>query len=95
MEFSSDKLIANKIASRFIGPFIVSKKIGSAYTLIIPTSLRLHPTFYVRRPKEHRPAKILQSAQQAEAPIRNADGPLADLGARPTSPLAVFPFACG
>ncbi|KAE8974072.1 hypothetical protein PR002_g26017 [Phytophthora rubi] len=35
---------ASKLAPRFIGPFKVTKVNGEAYTLDIPTSLRLHPT---------------------------------------------------
>ncbi|GMF62055.1 unnamed protein product [Phytophthora fragariaefolia] len=33
------------LAPRFIGPFIVLAKHGNAYTLDIPSSMRLHPTF--------------------------------------------------
>ncbi|OWY91045.1 hypothetical protein PHMEG_00040540 [Phytophthora megakarya] len=36
---------ANKLAPRFIGPFKVLKVLGDAYTLQLPTALRLHPTF--------------------------------------------------
>ncbi|GMF46125.1 unnamed protein product [Phytophthora fragariaefolia] len=42
---------ANKLAPRFIGPFNILNVIGDAYTLDIPTSMRLHPTFYVGRLK--------------------------------------------
>ena len=44
-----NNLGANKLAPRFIGPFTVLTAIGDAYTLDIPSSLRLHPTFYVGR----------------------------------------------
>ncbi|GMF48376.1 unnamed protein product [Phytophthora fragariaefolia] len=37
-----------QIARRFIGPFTVLAKHGNAYTLDIPSSMRLHPTFYFR-----------------------------------------------
>ncbi|GMF27758.1 unnamed protein product [Phytophthora fragariaefolia] len=40
-------LSANKLAPRFIGPFKILNVIGDAYTLAVPTSMRLHPTFYV------------------------------------------------
>ncbi|GMF45785.1 unnamed protein product [Phytophthora fragariaefolia] len=40
---------ASKLAPRFIGPFTVLAKHGNAYTLDIPSSMRLHPTFYVGR----------------------------------------------
>ncbi|GMF42230.1 unnamed protein product [Phytophthora fragariaefolia] len=44
---------ASKLAPRFIGPFTVLAKHGNAYTLDIPSSLRLHPTFYVGRLKSY------------------------------------------
>ncbi|KAG3241752.1 hypothetical protein PI124_g13375 [Phytophthora idaei] len=37
---------ASKLAPRFIGPFTVLERHGNAYTLDIPSSMRLHPTFY-------------------------------------------------
>ena len=43
------KLGARKLALRFIEPFRVLKVIGDDYTLDIPSSLRLQPTFYVGR----------------------------------------------
>ncbi|OWZ01560.1 hypothetical protein PHMEG_00027024 [Phytophthora megakarya] len=36
---------ASKLAPRFIGPFKIIKHIGDSYTLKIPPSIRLHPTF--------------------------------------------------
>ncbi|GMF63136.1 unnamed protein product [Phytophthora fragariaefolia] len=44
---------ASKLAPRFIGPFTVLAKHGNAYTLDIPLSMRLHPTFYVGRLKPY------------------------------------------
>ncbi|OWY93321.1 polyprotein [Phytophthora megakarya] len=44
---------AIKLAPPFIGLFI-----GDAYTLDIPSSLRLHPTFYAGRLKRYYPAEI-------------------------------------
>ncbi|GMF58093.1 unnamed protein product [Phytophthora fragariaefolia] len=49
---------ASKLAPRFIGPFRVMKVNGEAYTLDIPTSLRLHPTFYVGRLQKYYPATV-------------------------------------
>ncbi|GMF35147.1 unnamed protein product [Phytophthora fragariaefolia] len=49
---------ASKLAPRFIGPFRVMKVNGEAYTLDIPTSIRLHPTFYVGRLKKYYPATV-------------------------------------
>ncbi|CAI5746373.1 unnamed protein product [Peronospora destructor] len=60
---------ANKLAPRFIGPFTILKTIGNAYTLDIPTSLRLHPTFYVGRLKRYNPAKIPEDAQRVESEL--------------------------
>lgn len=49
---------ASRLAPRFIGPFKILKAIGDAYTLDIPSSLRLNPTFYVGRLKDYRPATL-------------------------------------
>ncbi|KAG2922650.1 hypothetical protein PC119_g16056 [Phytophthora cactorum] len=38
---------ASKLAPRFIGPLTKHERHGNAYTLDIPSSMRLHPTFYV------------------------------------------------
>ncbi|OWZ09722.1 hypothetical protein PHMEG_00017535 [Phytophthora megakarya] len=40
---------ANKLVPRFIDPFKVLKVLGDAYTLQLPTVLRLYPNFYVGR----------------------------------------------
>ncbi|KAE8971040.1 hypothetical protein PF010_g28085 [Phytophthora fragariae] len=65
---------ASKLAPRFIGPFRVLKLNGEAYTLDIPTSLRLHPTFYVGRLKKYHPATIPSTAS-SPAPERRANVP--------------------
>ncbi|KAG2781533.1 hypothetical protein PC116_g20740 [Phytophthora cactorum] len=44
---------ASKLTPRFIGPFTVLERRGNAYTLDIPSSMRLHPTFYVGRLKPY------------------------------------------
>ena len=54
----ANDLGVSKLAPRFIGPFRVLKVIGDAYTLEIISPLRLHPTFYVGRLKEYRPATL-------------------------------------
>ncbi|GMF64113.1 unnamed protein product [Phytophthora fragariaefolia] len=59
---------ASKLAPRFIGPFTVLAKHGNAYTLDIPSSMRLHPTFYVRRLKPY---------AQHEAPSLGDSAPMA------------------
>ncbi|KAG2774790.1 hypothetical protein Pcac1_g14488 [Phytophthora cactorum] len=52
---------ASKLAPRFIGPFTMLERHGNAYTLDIPSSMRLHPTFYVGRLKpytQHEPPNL-------------------------------------
>ncbi|KAG3031751.1 hypothetical protein PC121_g24440 [Phytophthora cactorum] len=52
---------ASKLALRFIGPFTVLERHGNAYTLDIPSSVRLHPTLYVGRLKpctQHEPPNL-------------------------------------
>ncbi|KAG3232531.1 hypothetical protein PI124_g22385 [Phytophthora idaei] len=51
----------SKLAPRFIGPFTVLERHGNAYTLDIPSSMRLYPTFYVGRLKpytQHEPPNL-------------------------------------
>ncbi|OWZ19855.1 polyprotein [Phytophthora megakarya] len=59
---------ASKLASRFIGPFRIIKHIGDSYTLKVPPSIRLHPTFYVGRLKKYLPATIPASLKMLETP---------------------------
>ncbi|KAG3167870.1 hypothetical protein PI126_g3611 [Phytophthora idaei] len=52
---------ASKLAPRFIGPFTLLERHGNAYTLDIPSSMRIHPTFYVGRLKpytQHEPSNL-------------------------------------
>ncbi|KAG3156746.1 hypothetical protein PC128_g21801 [Phytophthora cactorum] len=52
---------ASKLAPRFIGPFTVLERHGNAYTLDIPSSMRIHSTFYVGRLKpypQHEPSNL-------------------------------------
>ncbi|KAF1319498.1 Pol protein, partial [Globisporangium splendens] len=44
---------SNKLLPRYIGPFKVLERIGDAYTLELPPTMRLHPTFYVGRLKAY------------------------------------------
>ena len=46
-------MVAKKLQPRFIGPFKVVAKFGSSYKLDIPSSFKLHPTFYVGRLKPY------------------------------------------
>ncbi|GMF43974.1 unnamed protein product [Phytophthora fragariaefolia] len=57
---------ASKLAPRFKVPFKNLKVVGNAYTLDIPTAMRLHPTFYVGRLKPYVPVTI--PAPVAERP---------------------------
>ncbi|CAH0488358.1 unnamed protein product [Peronospora farinosa] len=65
---------ASKLATRFIGPFKVLKEIGDTYTLDVPSSLRLHPTFYVGRLKEYRPATLHCLAPTPASGVRKSNG---------------------
>ncbi|KAG2854093.1 hypothetical protein PC116_g34153 [Phytophthora cactorum] len=51
--YAVSDLGASKLTPRFIGPFTVLERHGNAYTLDIPSSMRLHPTFYVGRLKPY------------------------------------------
>lgn len=55
-EHAVSNLGSSKLLPRFIGPFKVVKCKGDAYTLDIPTRMRLHPTFYVGRLKPYLPS---------------------------------------
>ncbi|OWY97423.1 LOW QUALITY PROTEIN: Pol Polyprotein [Phytophthora megakarya] len=44
---------ASKLAPRFIAPFMVAERHGSAYTLELPSDMRLHPMFYIGRLKPY------------------------------------------
>ncbi|KAE8987916.1 hypothetical protein PF011_g19387 [Phytophthora fragariae] len=61
---------ASKLAPRFIGPVRAMKVNGEAYTLDIPTSLRLHPTFYVGRLKKY---IVLLSRRQRTLRLRSVE----------------------
>ncbi|KAE9025245.1 hypothetical protein PR003_g12919 [Phytophthora rubi] len=70
---------ANKFAPRFIGPFKVTKVLGDAYTLQLPSAIRLHPTFYVGRLRRYHPAILPSDAGSSQRPSRLHDP--ADQGA--------------
>ncbi|ETN00367.1 hypothetical protein PPTG_18062 [Phytophthora nicotianae INRA-310] len=72
---------ANKLAPRFIGPFKITKVLGDAYTLDIPSSLRLHPTFYVGRLKRYHPAEIPDPERRATSAEHASNGPHVEPGA--------------
>ncbi|KAE8875292.1 hypothetical protein PF003_g40586 [Phytophthora fragariae] len=83
---------ASKLAPLFIGPFKVTKVNGEAYTLDIPTSLRLHPTFYVGRLKKYHAATI-PSTTTPPAPERRASGPRDTQSSPPTGEVELPPAA--
>ncbi|OWZ01321.1 Pol Polyprotein [Phytophthora megakarya] len=72
---------ASLLALRFIGPFTVTERHGSAYTLELPSDMRLHPTFYVGRLKPY---------VQPESSSRD-DSPTTTRGASSASPQAASP----
>ncbi|KAE9179446.1 hypothetical protein PF002_g27810 [Phytophthora fragariae] len=79
---------ANKPAPRFIGPFKVLKVIGDAYTLDIPTAMRLHPTFYVGRLEPYVPVTIPAPEAESPRPARNPSHPAVDDDAESARALA-------
>ncbi|GMF47901.1 unnamed protein product [Phytophthora fragariaefolia] len=84
---------ASKLTAHFIGPFRVMKVNGEAYTLDIPTSLRLHPTFYVGRLKKYYPATVPSATDPpASTPERRVNAPPDAAPASPTA-AAVPPSA--
>ncbi|KAE8963524.1 hypothetical protein PR003_g25065 [Phytophthora rubi] len=78
----------NKLAPRFIGPFKILKVIGDAYTLDIPTAMRLHPTFYVGRLKTYVPATIPAPEAERPRPARNPNRRAVDADAESARGLA-------
>ncbi|OWY93422.1 Pol Polyprotein [Phytophthora megakarya] len=72
---------ASKLVPHFIGPFSVAERHGSAYTLELPSNMRLHPTFYVGRLKPY---------LQPESSSRD-DSPTTTRGATSASPQASSP----
>ena len=76
-EHAVSNLGSSKLLPRFIGPFRVLKCNGSAYTLDVPTSMRLHPTFYVGRLKPYLPSGSADPTSSFEGE------PLAVEGSRP------------
>ncbi|KAE9018761.1 hypothetical protein PR002_g13008 [Phytophthora rubi] len=76
---------ASKLAPRFIGPFRVMKVNGEAYTLDTPTSLQLHPMFYVGRLKKYHAATI-PSTTNPPAPERRAKAAHDAQSAAPRAP---------
>lgn len=49
---------AHKMAPRCIGPFTVLRTHDNVYVFAIPTTMRLHPTFYVVRVKRYLPTTV-------------------------------------
>ncbi|KAE9066198.1 hypothetical protein PF010_g27902 [Phytophthora fragariae] len=79
---------ASKLAPRFTGPFKILKVIGDAYTLDIPTAMRLHPMFYVGRLKPYVPATIPAPEAERPRPARNPSRPAVDDDAESARALA-------
>ncbi|GMF34441.1 unnamed protein product [Phytophthora fragariaefolia] len=77
---------ASKLAPHFIGPFRVTEVNGEAYTLDIPTSLQLHPTFYVGRLKKYYPATVPSATDPPASTLERRVNPPPD--APPTLPTA-------
>ena len=83
-EHAVSQLGSRKLLPRFIGPFKVLKKLGDAYTLDIPSTMRLHPTFYVGRLKRYLQAESVDPTQASEdPPSREQPRALVPSGAHP------------
>ena len=89
----STTLQNKKLRHRFIGPFKVLKRHGDAYTLDIPKTMRLHPTFYVGRLKTYRSSLVEnqsdsldQTSDRHESPTQT---PITDV--QPSESLVVSP----
>jgi hypothetical protein len=89
-----DNVISNlgshKLLPKYIGPYKVIKCIGHAYTLNMPKSMRLHPTFYVGRLKRYH--QFSSSALEATAPSTHL-GVEGDLESGDNPPLRPPAFA--
>ncbi|POM69137.1 Pol protein [Phytophthora palmivora] len=70
---------SNKLKHRFIGPFAVLARHGTAYTIDLPKSMATHPTFYVGRLKRyHDPLGLpsrMEEDQGENSPPRNEAEP--------------------
>ncbi|KAG3091669.1 hypothetical protein PI125_g17367 [Phytophthora idaei] len=76
----------SKLAPRYIGPFKVTKVLGDAYTLQLPSAIRLHPSFYVGRLRRYHSAVIPSDVGATHQ--RSLDPPAAARDA-PLPPAAV------
>ncbi|GMF52918.1 unnamed protein product [Phytophthora fragariaefolia] len=84
---------ASKLAPRFIGLFIVLAKHGNAYTLDIPSSMRLCPTFYVGQESVDRDRTDSYSdSVRLWLPLTHAAP--APLHETPTTTRSVIAWAC-
>ncbi|KAF1320249.1 reverse transcriptase, partial [Globisporangium splendens] len=78
---------SNKLLPRYIGPFKVLERIGDAYTLELPPTMRLHPTFYVGSLKAyHRHDDSLVSSSSGD---RGREGSQAQACDQPRASRAV------
>ncbi|OWZ17376.1 Pol Polyprotein [Phytophthora megakarya] len=62
---------ASKLATRFIGPFMVAERHSSAYTLELPSDMILHPAFYVGHLK---PNVLPESSSRDDSPTTTHGG---------------------
>ncbi|POM61668.1 Pol protein [Phytophthora palmivora] len=61
---------SNKLKHRFIGPFAVLARRGAAYTIDLPKSMAMHPTFYPYHDPRGPPSQT-EGGQGESSPPRN------------------------
>ncbi|KAG3075596.1 hypothetical protein PI125_g21708 [Phytophthora idaei] len=86
---------ASKLSPRFIGPFPLLERHGSAYTLDIPSSIRLHPTFYVGQLKPYMQHELSNlDGSQKTTKRREPAYPARQHGHEASRPAVHVPLGC-
>ena len=85
---------STKLLPRFIGPFRIVHRKGDAYTLDIPSGMRLHPTFYVGRLKKYQTWSPVEDINLDDPRPGDPDSPFDAESAQVPAPLVETPRAC-
>uniref|UniRef100_A0AAV1VKZ8 Chromo domain-containing protein n=1 Tax=Peronospora matthiolae TaxID=2874970 RepID=A0AAV1VKZ8_9STRA len=70
---------SSKLLSKYIGPFLVLRRMGKANTIELPLSMRTHTTFYVERLRpyyQHEPASRGEEHLRSQGPKSPSSGPV-------------------